>query len=135
MIFEGVNDIGTAAIDTVSQRDIGDRLIGAYKQIALRLQAIDVPFFAATITPFCAPGYNVSMQGYSDPGREATRQRVNSFIRSSEIFDGVVDFDAVVRNETHPSQLAEVYDSGDYLHLNVLGYQKMADHFSLGIFA
>lgn len=134
MIFEGVNDIGTAATDTASQKNVGDRIIAAYEQIALRLEAINVPFFAATITPFSAPNGNVSLQVYTDPTREATRQRVNKWIRESGTFDDVVDFDAIVRNSSHPNQLAEVYNSGDYLHPNVKGYQKIADEFPLHIF-
>jgi lysophospholipase L1-like esterase len=134
MIFEGVNDIGTAATDTATQKNVGDRIIAAYKQIALRLQAFDVPVFAATITPFSAPNGNVTLQVYTDPNREATRQRVNSWIRNSGAFDDVVDFDAILRNSTHPNQLADVYNSGDYLHPNVKGYQLLADKFPLSIF-
>ncbi|TVY81283.1 hypothetical protein LSUE1_G004036 [Lachnellula suecica] len=134
MIFEGVNDIGTASNDTASQKNVGDRIIAAYKQIALRLEAFDVPFFAATITPFSAPNGNVALQPYTDPTREAMRQRVNSFIRSSGLFDSVVDFDAILRNSTHPNQLQDQYNSGDYLHPNVKGYQLLADKFPLNIF-
>lgn len=134
MIFEGVNDIGTAATDTATQKNVGDRIIAAYKQIALRLHAFDVPVYAATITPFSAPNNNVTLQVYTDPNREATRQRVNSWIRNSGVFDEVVDFDAILRNSSHQNQLAEVYNSGDYLHPNVQGYQKLADEFPLHVF-
>lgn len=135
MIFEGVNDIGTASTDAASQQEVGDRLIAAYKQMSLRIHAFNVPFFGATITPFSAPGYNVTLQPYSDVGREATRQMVNAFIRESDgVFDGVVDFDEVVRNKTSPWQLADIYESGDWLHPNVEGYQRMADAFPLGVF-
>lgn len=132
MIFEGVNDIGTSATDNASQQILGDRIIAAYKQILLRVHAFAVPVFAATITPFSAP--NATLQAYTHPNRETTRQRVNKWIRESGYFDVVIDFDALLRNESHPEQLADEYHIGDYLHPNVEGFQKMADEFPLHIF-
>lgn len=132
MIFEGVNDIGTAATTVAAQQDVYDRLIAAYEQIVTRIHALNLPMFAATITPFCG---NVTIQPYSDPQREKTRQSVNAWIRHSGAFDAVVDFDAVVRDPKNASQLNPLYNSGDYLHPNVAGYQAIADAFPLGIFA
>ena len=40
MIFEGVNDIGTAATDETSQQLVGDRLIGAFRQIVVKAHAL-----------------------------------------------------------------------------------------------
>ena len=82
MIFEGVNDIGTAPADAASQTAIGSAVIAAFDQIATRVHAFGLPMFAATITPF---GSNVP--GYGDPTRELTRQRVNNWIRTSGKFD------------------------------------------------
>ncbi|OBT97814.1 hypothetical protein VE01_05058 [Pseudogymnoascus verrucosus] len=129
MIFEGVNDIGTAGTDQNTQTRLGDNLISAFTQIANDARAAGILIFAATITPFSGPG-----QSYSDPTREKTRQRVNSWFISSGLFDAVVDFDAVVRDPATPSQLAPEYNSGDYLHPNVAGYQAIADAFPLDIF-
>lgn len=134
MIFEGVNDICNVATDVASQQIVGDRIIAAYKQISLRVHTFDVPIFAATITPFSAPNGNVALQPYTDPNREATRQRVNKWIRESGVFDAVLDFDAFLRNSSQPDQLADLYNTGDYLHPNVEGYQKLADEFPLDIF-
>ena len=134
MIFEGVNDIGTGNTDAASQTLIGDRLIAAFKQMVIRLQAADITVFAATITPFSAPGYNLTVESYSDPEREKTRQRVNKFIRESGIFDEVIDFDKMLRNETHPEQIQHALQGGDYLHPNSAGYKKIADAFPLDIF-
>ncbi|EPE32729.1 SGNH hydrolase [Glarea lozoyensis ATCC 20868] len=133
MIFEGVNDIGTAATDATTQKTVGDRLISAFKQITTRLRTADITVYAATITPFSAPA-NYTGQPYSDPERENTRQRVNKWIRESGNFDEVVDFDALLRDAKIPSQLDARYNSGDYLHPNVVGYQRIADKFPLDIF-
>lgn len=134
LIFEGVNDIGVADATQAAQTAIGDRVIAAYKQVIARVHAQQIPIFGCTITPFSAPGYNVSLQAYSSPIREATRQRVNDFIRNSGAFDAVVDFDAVVRDPANPQQLAGNLQSGDYLHPNEQGYQMMANAFPLADF-
>ena len=133
-LFEGVNDIGTAAATQAAQQAIGDAVIAAMKQFVVRAHAAGLPIFAATITPMNAPGFNASVQAYSSPVREATRQRVNTFIRSGGWFDAVADFDAVVRDPNAPSQLAAGFNSGDFLHPNVAGYQAIANAFPLEIF-
>jgi lysophospholipase L1-like esterase len=132
MIFEGVNDIGTAAATTADQQAIGDRLIWSFKQIASRLQTSGIPVFAATITPFSG---DPTIQPYSSPVREVTRQRVNTFIKTSGIFDAVIDFDKLLADPKNSSQLNPIYNSGDFLHPNVAGYQHLADNFPLTIFA
>ena len=49
----------------------------------------------------------------------------------SGAFDGILDFDAVVRDPGRPSHLAAAYDSGDHLHPNDAGYQAMAESIDL----
>lgn len=131
MIFEGVNDIGTADTSVASQQVVGDRLIQAFEQIASRVHTFGIPIFAATITPFSG---NSTIQPYSDPQREATRSRVNTWIRTSGVFDAVVDFDKILRDPHNPTQLNPAYNSGDYLHPNGAGYQAVADAFPLSLF-
>ena len=133
MIFEGVNDIGVAGTDVASQQLIGDQLIQAYKQIVARVHTFGIPIFAATITPFSAPA-NVTIQPYSNPEREKTRQRINTFIKTSGLFDAVIDFDAIVRDPKIPSQLNPNFNSGDFLHPNDAGYSAIAKAFPLSIF-
>jgi lysophospholipase L1-like esterase len=133
MIFEGVNDIGEAGTDQNSQTQIGDQLISAFTQIANDCRKAGLAIFAATITPFSAPGGS-SQQAYSDPAREKTRQRINAWFTSSGLFDAVIDFSKVVADSNTPSQLASTYNSGDYLHPNVAGYQAIANAFPLDIF-
>lgn len=134
MIFEGVNDIGTAGADQSSQIQVGNSLISAFKQIAADARKAGLLVFAATITPFCAPG-GASQQSYSSATREATRQKVNTWISTSGTFDAVIDFDKIVHDPSAVSQLASKYNSGDYLHPNDAGYQAIADAFPLTIFS
>lgn len=129
MIFEGVNDIGSAGTDSGSQTRIGNNLISAFKQIAGDAKKAGIPIFAATITGFTGSG-----QSYSNPTREATRKTVNNWITTSGTFDAVVDFAKIVGDPSNTAQLASKYDSGDHLHPNVAGYQEIADNFPLDIF-
>ncbi|KAK0625662.1 hypothetical protein DIS24_g11015 [Lasiodiplodia hormozganensis] len=130
VVFEGVNDIGSAADEAGAQRAVGDALIAAYRQFGLRAHAAGLPLFGATITPFSAFNFDASLQPYSGRERERTRQRVNAFIRDSGgVFDAVVDFDAAVRDPEDETRLRTEYDSGDYLHLNPAGYRAMAEAF------
>lgn len=121
MIFEGVNDIGTDVPDA------GDRLIQAFKQIITRVHTVRLPMFAATITPFFGNAYFTT-------DHEATRQRVNEWIRTSGFFDAVIDFDQAIRDPSMPERINPVYDSGDGLHPNPAGYKVLADAFDLSLF-
>lgn len=134
MIFEGVNDIGVAPPTPDAQDQIYKRLVQAYKQMVTLIHAHGIPVFGATITPFSAPA-NFTGQPYSSPEREKTRQRVNEFIRTSGVFDAVIDFDKFLADPKIPSQLAPQYDSGDYLHPGPQGYAYIAEKFPVEVFA
>ena len=122
LVFEGVNDIGTAPATDAAQKQVTDELIAAYQQIITRAHALGIRVYGATITPF---GGN----GYDDPQglREATRQAVNTWIRTSHRFDAVIDFDKAAHDPANPRQLNPAYDIGDHLHMNPNGYKALAD--------
>jgi lysophospholipase L1-like esterase len=122
VVFEGVNDIGTAEASEAAQKAVTDDLITAYDQIVTRTHAQGIKVYGATLTPF---GGN----GYDDPQgtREASRQAVNEWIRTSGRFDAVLDFDRAVRDPANPRQLLPAADTGDHLHLNPAGYRLLAD--------
>ncbi|GLA25378.1 hypothetical protein AnigIFM63326_002078 [Aspergillus niger] len=131
IVFEGVNDIGTASTSATAQQIVGDRIIMSYRQIITRLHAAGIKVIGATITPFGTPSNSSVVQPYSDPERERTRQRVNKWIRESGVFDGVADFDKVARRDDGAGKdlLKAEFDSGDHLHLNPRGYEALARSF------
>jgi lysophospholipase L1-like esterase len=57
------------------------------------------------------------------------RQAVNKWIRESGAYDGVADFDAVVRDPANPKHIKAEFDSGDHLHPNDAGYVRMGERF------
>jgi lysophospholipase L1-like esterase len=129
LVFEGINDIGTADATEQAQRDVADELIRAYEQIIIRAHARDILVYGATLTPIEGSFY------FDDTGfREAARQRVNHWIRTSGRFDAVVDFDGAARDPAHPTVIAPALDSGDHLHLNPAGYKALADAVDVRLF-
>jgi lysophospholipase L1-like esterase len=99
-------------------------LIQAYGKIARELKQGGVKVLGGTIAPFAG-------SSYGSAEREKTRVRVNQWIRAN--FDGVVDFDAAVKDPQKTDRMAKRFDSGDHLHLNPAGYQAMADVLKLDL--
>jgi len=132
IVLEGINDIGwphmkprppngTTLKDPPFVHELvsAEDLIMGLRQIIDRAHQHGIRVFGATLTPYEGADY------YSDDG-EATRQKVNQWIRASGAFDGVFDFDAAVRDPNHPAQFREGYHSGDHLHPSATGYKAMA---------
>ncbi len=130
IVFEGVNDIGTADATPAAQRRVTDDLIAAYRQIVVRAHAQDIRVYGATLLPF---GGNTS---YDDPAgeREKSRRAVNTWIRAHGNFDAVIDFDRAVRDPAKPGRLRPALHDGDWLHLNPEGYRILADAVPEGLF-
>jgi lysophospholipase L1-like esterase len=125
IVLEGINDIGLS----VGPRHLDAgltpaRIIAGYRDLIAQAHARGVRIFGATLLPYHGAGY------YS-PAGEAIREAVNAWIRTSGAFDGVIDFDAVMRDPANPLRLNPAYDSGDHLHPNDAGYQAMADAINL----
>ncbi len=138
IVFEGINDIGFAhgrLEGRLADYTVGmprgevteEAMIAGYRQLISRAHANGLMILGATMTP-----YNGS-QYFSTEG-EKIRQAVNQWIRDSGEFDAVIDFDAVLRDPSQPSQVAEGLHSGDFLHGSDAGYQRIADSIDLGLF-
>ena len=88
-----------------------------------------------TNPPFEHSAFEGLVEAFYTPEREAIRQKVNQWILGSGEFDGVVDFDAVLRDPSRPTQLLPAYDSGDHLHPNDAGCVAEANAIPLALFA
>jgi lysophospholipase L1-like esterase len=95
-----------------------------------RAHAHGIKLIGATITP-CE---GLDLPGYCEGTKETVRQAVNKWIRTSGSFDGVIDFDAILRDPDHPTRMLLRYASPDHLHPNDAGYQAMADGVDLALF-
>lgn len=124
VLLIGINDINFAAMPARSGLDCdaphtpvdAQSLIAGYRRVIAAAHARGVEVFGATLTPASLP-----------PAREAIRREVNEWIRTSGAFDGVVDFDAALRDPAKPSELQRRYNSGDDIHPSDAGYAAMAD--------
>ena len=132
IVLIGINDIGHPGTGTIPATEAvtAQDLIAGYRQLIARAHAKGIPVYGATLTPF----EGTVFPGYYTPEKEAVRQAVNNWIRSSDEFDAVIDFDRAVRDPAHPTRMLPAYDSGDHLHPNDLGMQAMANAIPLELF-
>jgi len=137
VLLEGINDIGFVGAkmdgqylaDPAETRSAQD-IIDAYRQLISRAHARGIKVIGATITP-CE---GVDIPGYYSDAKETVRETVNKWIRTGGAFDGMIDFDAVVRDPDHPTRLLPKFASKDHLHPNDTGYKAMADSIDLALF-
>lgn len=119
----GINDIGLPSLannpaEVVTAEQIFANIVSAAD--AAKSRGIKV--FVGTLSPM-----KVSIFGsyYSEAG-EAKRQAVNTLIRQSTRFDGIIDFDVALRDPADTSVLRAAFDSGDHIHPSDAGYEAMA---------
>jgi lysophospholipase L1-like esterase len=102
-------------------------LIGAYSQIIERAHERGIKVVGATLLPFEGARF------YS-AAREQTRAAANDWLRTSKRLDGIIDFDAAMRDPATPGKLKPEYDSGDHIHPNPAGYRHMGEVIDLALF-
>ena len=132
-LMMGINDIGWpgCALAPNDKEPTADDIIAGYRQLIMRAHARDVRIIGVTLTPFEDSFKGTPFEGYYTLDKEKIRVAVNDWIRTGGEFDGVIDFDAVVRDPDHPSRILAAFDHGDHLHPNDAGYQKMAESIDL----
>ena len=115
ILFEGTNDLGGSRNGPAT----ADGIKEVWSQIVEEAHARGIKVFGATVTP-------VKGNGYYSADHEAGRVALNDWIRTSGVFDGVIDFDRMVADPAQPDRLdpAFLYEN-DWLHLNAAGYEKM----------
>ena len=143
--LEGINDLGAA--------HLVDDIIAGYKNVVGRLHAKNIKVYGATMTS--ALGFNNPAEGWDlinfpaflasgDNGApiDANRKIINDFIRTSGLFDGVVDFDEATLDPATGNMKAEFLPNSqftqlpwDYLHPNHAGYNAMGMSFDIRPFA
>ena len=129
IVLESINDIGRLAHVQVPWDAItAPQLEWGLKQIADQAHQHGLKIFGATLTPYGGAAY------YCDAG-EQVREAVNDWIRSSGVFDGVVDFDKITSDPQNPTRFNPPYDSGDHLHPSDEGYKAMGEGIDLTLFA
>ncbi|MEQ1691530.1 MAG: SGNH/GDSL hydrolase family protein [Gemmatimonas sp.] len=128
IVLEGVNDIsrGTGTRDPRDDVSAAE-LIAAHAQLVQRAHERGLVILGGTLTPVGG------MNGLT-PEHIAKRDALNAWIRTSGVYDGVIDFDRITRDPADTSRFLPAYDSGDHLHPNDAGYRAMGDAIHLGLF-
>ena len=114
--FQGVNDVRWGAS--------ADQVVAGLREIAARAHSRGVRVLAATIGP-------CEGESLCTAAADTQRTAVNTWIRDNAEFDGILDFDAVLRDPAHPARLLPAYDSGDHLHPGDAGLAALADSVDL----
>jgi lysophospholipase L1-like esterase len=124
ILLIGINDINFASMPPRAGLDCdaphtpvtAESLIDGYRRVIAAAHERGIRVLGATLTPASLP-----------PQRESIRLAVNQWIRTGHAYDGVVDFDAALRDPARPSELRRAFDSGDHIHPSDAGYAAMAD--------
>jgi lysophospholipase L1-like esterase len=119
ILFEGINDLGSSHASS-------DSLIAAYKQIVDKAHAQNIKVFGATLTPCKGSFY-----GRDDVLKAI--QDINTWMRTSNTFDAVLDFYNAVVDPNNPETVLDSANSGDHLHLSPYGYELLANCIDLSI--
>ena len=123
VVLEGVNDIGAGGATPPS----ADQIIASYEQLIARSHAQGIKVYFATILPYEGARYFLEVG-------EGIRQQVNTWIRTSGQPDGVIDFDAAMKDPASPRKMKAELQSGDWLHPNDAGYKVMGEAIDLALF-
>jgi len=119
--YYGTNDLAASCNDV--------KTLAAYRTTFARLRAAGIKVFVTPITP--RPSYTAEQNGW--------RATVNAFVRQggncSGTCDGVLDFDAVLKDPANANSINPSYDNGDGVHANVAGQQAIADSIPLPVLA
>ena len=108
ILFEGTNDLGGSRNGKATAEGIKE----VWTKIVQEAHALGIKVFGATVTP-------VKGNGYYSPDHEAGRVALNEWIRTSGVFDGVIDFDRMVADPANP---------------DAKGYEKMGWGIDRGLF-
>ncbi|MCF3107722.1 SGNH/GDSL hydrolase family protein [Niabella sp. CC-SYL272] len=126
LILEGINDIG--GIKNAGEAPgIAQELIAAYTLMADKAHAKGIKVYGCTILPF-------EQSFYDTVFRQQARDVVNEWIRTTDKFDAVIDFDKIMRDPDDVKKILPHLHDHDWLHPNEAGYKKMGAAVDLKLF-
>ena len=118
IVLLGINDVGGSRPFATSQQ-----IIAALRLVIARLELQGLRVTLGTLTP---AGGDPLINQAGSPGGNLTRMAVNRWIRRTKQPYSVVDFEAALRDPRRPDRMLPQLDSGDHIHPNARGYERMA---------
>jgi lysophospholipase L1-like esterase len=137
VVLIGVNDIvfPNTALSGPHELVSAEQLIAGLQQLVTRGRMAGMKVLLGTIMPFqhCLPG--TPLEGCYTEDKERIRQAINRWLREAAKADGIIDFDAALRDPQRAARLLPKYDSGDHIHPSDAGYRQMANCIDLALLA
>ena len=125
IIQQGINDIihpvgeNVNVFRPMSDLPTVEQLIEGLKGYIALARSFGYKVYVGTLLPM--GGWRTDA-----PFRQEMRHAYNEFIRTTDLIDGCIDFDAALRDPERPDWFLPEYDSGDHLHPSTAGYRRMA---------
>lgn len=125
IIQQGINDIihpvgeQENVFRPMSDLPTVEELIDGLKNYIAQARSFGYKVYVGTLLPM--GGWRTDA-----PFRQEMRHAYNHFIRTTDLIDGCIDFDRVLRDPARPDHFLPEYDSGDHLHPSAAGYERMA---------
>jgi len=125
IIQQGINDIihpvgeDVNVFRPMSDLPTVEELIDGLKTYIHKAREFGYKVYVGTLLPM--GGWRTDA-----PFRQQMRHAYNDFIRTTDLIDGVIDFDMALRDPEKPDYFLPEYDSGDHLHPSKKGYERMA---------
>ena len=125
IIQQGINDIihpvgeDVNVFRPMSDLPTVEQLIDGLKTYIAQAREMGMAVYVGTLIPM--GGWRTDA-----PFRQEMRHAYNDFIRTTDLIDGCIDFDAALRDPERPDWFLPEYDSGDHLHPSKKGYERMA---------
>lgn len=125
IIQQGINDIihpvgeDVNVFRPMSDLPTVEQLIEGLKTYIAQARSFGYKVYVGTLLPM--GGWRTDA-----PFRQEMRHAYNEFIRTTDLIDGCIDFDKVLRDPVNPDCFWPEYDSGDHLHPSPKGYRRMA---------
>ncbi|MDV3220290.1 SGNH/GDSL hydrolase family protein [Intrasporangium sp.] len=119
----GLNDIGSAGWPEgfcgANPAVTAEQLMAAHREVVRLAHEHGLLAVAGTMPP-------MKGHSYHSPDNERIKDEVNEWIRTSGVYDRVVDFEKVLADPEDPDALNPALDSGDHIHPNDEGRHRMA---------
>ena len=125
IIQQGINDIihpvgeQENVFRPMSDLPTVEELIQGLKDYIAQARSFGYKVYVGTLLPM--GGWRTDA-----PFRQEMRHAYNQFIRTTDLIDGCIDFDRLLRDPGRPDHFLPEYDSGDHLHPSKVGYERMA---------
>lgn len=132
LLMIGTNDFGNPKASGIPS---SAQVIDGLKALIEKSHNAGVKIILGTIPPAEGTITELIPVMHGTAAARRNRDETNAWIRSQNLSDGVVDFEACLEDKQRKGYLAPKYNSGDNLHPNPAGYAAMADCVNLSLLA